>query len=564
MRKGLIALIIIFSLLATSIFAAAQVKFVSVTVNPTSGKPGDTVQVSLIVNNTDTDPSGSTIPSIVLASTQLNGPNNAVISAPASLPTFANVINGTPQSGSFSVKLPSVAPGVYTGTLTATDSSNPLNKDIKSYVVTVNSTPSVAFVTSSVLFVGRESDTLKQTVTVQNTGNIPLTDLVVNTTLGDLNDDQGRKVVLSTNPQKATIAPGSKQDFEVSAAIAPGHDLLKATGNMYTTSVEIAKDQSPTIPIEVNVVPLTCSSGNQGKIHIDVITPDNGDEYEAGAKIPVEVDVDNRGSSRARFQVEASLYNIDRSRKLDRVLSDSKSLDASDSARFTAELQLPVDARDSDSYVVYIKAFERGSESTNCQFVSKDIQVKEIKDRIVINSLDISPLTPSCGDTVYGTMRVTNTGTNTQRPTLSLRSEIIVQQTSQSFVLQGVDGTDNTGIWQFSFKVPDKTPQGQYTLVGSVNYAGLSTSAQQTYQVVNCNIQPVPPVPGSGSTTVTPNTGQNNATTSSAATVYAKKSVFDQLGSALDNVPTSFWLFADMVLVLAFLVLAVSLARRRR
>src|SRR3989344_5383171 len=119
-----------------------------------------------------------------------------------------------------------------------------------------------------------------------------------------------------------------------------------------------------------------CKNGERGNIEIDIIDPDNSDNFDPGEIVDVEIDVRNRGDRTRNIIVEASLYNID----------EEKTVEQDD--EFIAKLDLDIPEEiDSGVYTINVDVlFEGESESDNinleviCAENEKETNKKKAKE----------------------------------------------------------------------------------------------------------------------------------------------------------------------------------------
>ncbi|MEK6852988.1 MAG: hypothetical protein AABX59_03855, partial [Nanoarchaeota archaeon] len=142
---------------AFNVLAAVQINSVSTA----AGIPGDTLPLNANVTNTDLTSSVN----VVFNSTILTGPSGFTINAPSINP--ATIPANTTQLVFFTINIPSVLTGDYSGTLTAIGP----NTVTKQYIITVNSKDALDVLETSLSLKEQPGEQASGTITIMNAGS---------------------------------------------------------------------------------------------------------------------------------------------------------------------------------------------------------------------------------------------------------------------------------------------------------------------------------------------------------------------------------------------------------
>ncbi len=540
MKKLCIAFVLMFILSSVSALAAFQIDSAPEVV-PFPTDPGTSVNLRIRFSNLDaTNPTTITVQST-------NPFGGGVIT----LGTVALTAGQANRLEAFSIPVPSnQAQGNYPATVTAFESST--SNATAAYTIGVNPKPGLAVTESSVTLAGQPGATLSRTFTVQNTGNTALSNVQVGHERAEIKDENGNVVTVSFSPATiSSLAVGASQTVTVTAVVPTGYDIRSESDRI---KLDVLGLTSVFVPLTIDVKPLVCSAGNIGRLDVDIITPESNDDIEAGTLIAVEIDVENKDSRDHDVILEAVLYNLDEEDVLDD-FDDDRNIDNGETETFKFNLQLPSDTDEDDDVRLYVKAFVEGSEGTHCIQQDLGFDVQELENKVVIESLTLSPETPVCGQTVFGTVHVVNRDNDEQDVVVTIRSdELSILKQLPLVTLDEGFTRGSEQFQQFSFVMPQTARAGSYILSAIANYEDGATSWQRTFNVGQCTTT------GTGTTTPPAGTGTTTPPTTSPPTVITGKSVWDRLG----EVPVGFWLLANLVLAVLIFVLAFAALRSRK
>lgn len=557
MKKLFTLISILAVLMLASVFAAGQVAIGSVT-NPSAVNPGATATVSIQIKNIgDADISGVILTqSDILSGTTVSIPSSSITVNPISLGTLTNV---TSQTVTLSVPVPAtLKPGVYTGKLNVVDMSNSTNLDIASYTVSVNPAPALTITAADLTFQGAPgATTMQKTFTIKNTGNVDLTNLLVNHTISNLKDSNGNAVTLQFSETTiSSLAIGATKDIIATVTIPSAMQVVTFAGEVAVKVTSGTTNLDVRTPLSIKILPLACTNAPSSKVDVVIDTPSSGDDFEPGETINVNAIVHNRDSSNKRFIVEAYLYNVDNSKKVESYKSSDKNIDGNDELSYRFTLKMDNNLDDGDDYRIFMKVYERSNEENVCnqQYTTINLEVPE--DKVVINSFSVSPTTLTCSETSDALVQLSNLGLNDESVKVRLVNTYLEVSNEQIINLKSVTD-ENTANVRASFSIPKNVKDGSYKVRAEITYAGLTDYTEQTITVKGC--QPI--------TQVAPqNNNQVNLPNAVPLTNQQTKDIFELFNSAIET-PTAFWLLVDALLVLAIFAALVGIFRvsgRRR
>ncbi len=401
MNKKLIAGLI-FALLTVMATAAAQSLSIT-SVSAVAGEPGSTVTLNVTVRNTG----AANISSVTLTSTALLY-NGSSIPASAIEP-MVNLNAGETAIRTFSLILPSLAAGAYTGTITAADASNANETDTESYSITINPKTDFSITPPKVSIKGQADDLESAVFTIRNTGSVTLASFAFSYT-GSFTDDDLDGITFDFTPL-ASLAPGQSADVTVTADIERHMDMDTYSGTLKASANSVER----TVPLEVEVQPEVCSAGRAGGLRVSIEQPDSGDSFAPGEAMEIEVNVDNDYSRKLNVAVEAVLYDITESKDIASAVSDSKYIDGSDSDSFELTLTVPSEEIDEDDeFYLFVKAYKAGDEDEHCDYERIEVELEREDESVVISGLNVNNANPTCTDTITANVEVENTGLEDQ------------------------------------------------------------------------------------------------------------------------------------------------------
>lgn len=426
-----------------------------------SGDPGTSVTVTVDITNNNQDLSKTYN---VAGSLLTRSGGTEIIGAPSSTTTGPIAEKGGKGQGSLTINLPVTLAGIYTGTLTVTDTSDSNNKLEVSYKVTVNSKNSIEFFdgSSKLGTLSVRADPKKQTLlksfTIKNTGSTELTNIQIKSV------PLFNNIQITGSVDKSSLKPSESMSGTLTMSIPEDPSI-----ETHEKSITVSSTQLPSASfiLELKIQPQICKSGVQGTVKVEIKDPDNGDDFEIGETISIEVDVDNDDTKKHDFVVEAILYDKTNNKKLESVESDEIEIDDGDSEKFDLDLKIPTDEDidEDDDFALFVKAFQDGKESLNCDEDSIDIDIEVPSHKVIIEDASLTPSSVNCGDTVTATVDVKNVGSSDERLVRIRAREpsLKIDVLSDPFEIEEV-GQDDESTQTLTFQVPGDAKAGQYTI----------------------------------------------------------------------------------------------------
>jgi len=229
-----------------------------------------------------------------------------------------------------------------------------------------------------------------------------------------------------------------------------------------------------------------CESGNTGNLSLEIDNPDEGDDFKIGETIDVKASVSNDAEKKKKVIVKASLYDIDRENVEENIKSDSNSISDGDSNTFKTEIKVPDDAREDNSFGIFVKAYEFSNEENECIQGFVGININRDEDDVVIKNAVLSTDTFYSGDIVDVFVDVQNMGSEDKENVyITLENpELDISEKSKLFDLEKFDDDDSASSI-FSIRIPQDAKEGDYLLSVEVVFDGGSDEVVKTISVIN-------------------------------------------------------------------------------
>ena len=437
-----------------------------------SGEPGETVTVSF-------DLAATADKTVGFTSTELSRTGSTdTISAPSI--TTQTVASGETNSVSFDITLPSTLAGTYTATITGTDSADSTNTATLAYTVTVSSVNKLEVQNysedSALELIGEESeDDVTRTFTIKNTGSTALDSLSFDTNALDLTDADDDAITLSFS-DAGTLNPGDSKSITIDADFGSNIDLATYGGIVSVKSGDTVLD---TFKLNLKVHPEICEDGivsdgdasSRSNADLEIVSikePDTGDDFKPGDEIAVEVKVKNNADDDMDVVVAAILYNLDEDEEIISVETADETVKDGKQETFEFDLIIPtsIDTETSDTYVVYLKAFEDGNEDQYCNFDSIEVEFKRNSNDVVVESIELLPSTVAPGESVDVTVDLQNAGKKDQDEVSVkvMNSELGISVVSNKFDLEKAGDSDDDITKRFTVTIPESAKKGDYLI----------------------------------------------------------------------------------------------------
>ncbi len=554
MKRNLLVGICVLLVALTSVFAASPLLSLdSVSSDPATVYPGDTVTFTATVSNAaGADPSTG----VEFVSTDLtDGVTSLAVSIADLVP---GPLGDETLTQDFTVTVPTDATfGTYTADLTATDTLEPTATDTLSYSFTVANPLSVSV--TSIEKTIEDGQDVDVTFTITNSGSTALTNVAFSPSLLPLDDDDD-EITLTYDPATiATLASGGSTSVTLNIDVENGYDVDQVTDTIVVSTTE---GPSVSVPLTVNVRPLACEEGDVGDLSITIDEPDNDDEFEQGETIGLEIEVENNGDNDMDIIVEAVLWNTDENEAAGSVESDEENVDEDDQHTFDLDLVIDGDIDEDDDYTIFIIAYDDSNDDEQCISDDVSVDIEEQDYFLVIDEARVTPSSVQCGGTVQFAVDVDNQGAKDLDEVFARVLQDALGIDVQSSTVEIKDGDSH--VLRVSAQIPEDANSQTYAFDVIADYGEQAT---ETVSVkVTCDAEPVAlattredkPAPTSSADTKV-------AATGAATTVqFDEATIFDRLNAG--QVPAWFWLVGNLMLAILVVVLALIAAggKRRR
>ncbi|MBI2107097.1 lamin tail domain-containing protein [Candidatus Woesearchaeota archaeon] len=252
-------------------------------------------------------------------------------------------------------------------------------------------------------------------------------------------------------PSSLSLLAGSTSPVNLKAD-AP--EQFKA--GVYSGSLSLKTNkQTTTLPLEIEVIPDICEEGIKGSdISIDITDPDKGENLKPGDKIDVDISVKNKGNTRD-ISVEGILWNVDKDEEVESIEIDSIEIDKGDTEKddFDFEITVPEDVED-DKIVLYIKAFEDGSEEEACNVQSVGLDVDRERNDVRIVEV-VAPKELKCDSNTVIRVNARNFGKDDEKAFFRITNyDIGLNLESRTFDIKEFDKNGDFVSESMSFNVP--------------------------------------------------------------------------------------------------------------
>lgn len=481
--------IVIAFLFAFALFSlqaqAADITLSGVTLDkPTGYNPGEQATLSFTLTNTNTTQAKT----VTITSTNLaSGSNSIPVTQTKTISVPQATSDTSPGTASDNIKITvtSTLAGTYSATLSAKVGT--LEQDTQTYSLIVNPKTELS-VEAQDFAIEPGRTNLRRTFQITNTGSlaVSLTQTATQAIFThdiDLEDDNENKIVLSF-PTSVSLQPGESKDFELIITVPKDQESKTYSGRVAIK--DGSNNEIGSFTLSLDVGPVICSAGPKGTgIDLDVDDPDDGDEFNPGDTVHVKFNVDNQANKDLDVEVEVILFDTVDNDELDST-DDSDSIDEDNNQDFEFDIDLDTDLKDSSSrYKLFIKAFEDGRESTNCQEEEIDLDIVREAHQVTMSDLSLIPSAVNCGDTVRASVTATNTGNSNER-NLRLKLSSLplgIESVTETFRLD----EDDDIVRDFSFVVPRDVSSGDYVVDVEPLISGSASKTAAAILRVTCN-----------------------------------------------------------------------------
>src|SRR3989344_1265260 len=332
-----------------------------------------------------------------------------------------------------------------------------------------------------------EGETKTTSFTITNDGNETLSNLAISlnsTSTSTLTDGTNTITINFNQTSIQNFLNQTSETITVNATIPSDFDI-----GTYKAIIDLNGDSiTKTASFDIVVDPNVCSDGKKGNdFSVDIQNLDSGDDFKPGDLMDIEADVSNDGSDDMDVKVEASLWDMDKGKKIAYVRSDEQNIDEDSDETFNLEIQLPYTGFDADNnYKLFVKAYESGNEDDNCNYESQSQNLELEDDEVIIEKFTLTPNIVNCGDQVTAAVDVLNIGTNDQDDVTVkiLNTELKLDKSSSAFSLDQYGDSDDDMTETFIFTIPETSQEKDYSITAAVYSDGPSNSQTQSLKVM--------------------------------------------------------------------------------
>lgn len=220
-------------------------------------------------------------------------------------------------------------------------------------------------------------------------------------------------VINDTNSTQITISNKSIVDYsKFLLGKVYSNNVVFSANKTNLTNSSISEIVNRTVSINF-VNSEFCSVGETGSLEITEVWDGSGrknDEWdwEPLKNIKIRVEVENKGDTREYVNVRLALYDSDgrqvRLSEDDKYLEQTIRISDNDDATFEFEFTLPADIKLNRDYNLFVKAYVRGKEDTQCTSQSTSLDKTfyqpiriDVEDEYLLTDLEL-PSTLICGD----------------------------------------------------------------------------------------------------------------------------------------------------------------------
>ena len=325
--------------------------------------------------------------------------------------------------------------------------------------------------------------------------------------IGDKTVNEGQKVeftISATNEERGSLSfsienrPGNSSFFDNGNGSAnfswqTGFGDAGVYNVRFTVENENGMTSSKTVKIEVREVvrPLEFNDAPEcelpsNMIDIDIREPDDGDDFDIGSKIDVEIKVKNNFEEDLEFNVEAHLYDVDEDKSVED-MDDSVDINEGDSETVKFELEVPDDVEDNQHMIyVYVE-----SEDRDCTSDYIEVELDRENDNVKIRDLFLNPKVVYPGESVEVEIEVENIGGDDQDVVVKVEiPDLNISEESEGFEVEKF-GDDDTESQTVRFFVPGNAAPREYEVIATISYSGIEKTQTDFISVLDKAIVPV-------------------------------------------------------------------------
>jgi hypothetical protein len=230
----------------------------------------------------------------------------------------------------------------------------------------------------------------------------------------------------------------------------------------------------------------SCENGVQGNLIVDIKSPDEDESFGPGKEIEVKVKVENNNDEDEKFLVRGILFNVDEDDEEEKEESDYIKIDAGDTETFEFSITVPEDFDEEDNYFLFVKAYQKGEEETQCNYNIIDLSLEREEHSLIIDDVTIDPQIISANEKANIKVKVKNIGSSEEEEAYIkiTNSQLGILGKSEYFDIEE-HGEDDEVTISSDFLIPNEAKEGEYTFKVEVFFEDGSSSTTETINVLN-------------------------------------------------------------------------------
>ncbi len=262
--------------------------------------------------------------------------------------------------------------------------------------------------------------------------------------------------------------------------------IARDSGNLATEETITITVNNFKLPPEFNDAPKCTNSSNL--IDLKIEDPNNGEDFEIGETIEVEIEIENKFTEEMDFDVEAHLYDINEDESLEDI-DDELEVDDKDDETIDLKLKIPDDADEKNDFAIYVFVED---EDKNCASKFVEIKLEREEDVLKFSNIDLIPQVVRPGEEVIFSIDLENIGSDDQD---DIQIEIISKDLglnikSESFEIEQFGDKDREKRELF-FIIPRGAKKGEYEITINVLFNGETISEKRKLSVDPESFKPI-------------------------------------------------------------------------
>ncbi|MFH1607914.1 MAG: hypothetical protein ABIA78_02170, partial [archaeon] len=206
----------------------------------------------------------------------------------------------------------------------------------------------------------------------------------------------------------------------------------------------------------------TCSEKSD-LIEITIKEPDNGDEFEIGETIEVEIKIKNKFEEKLDFDAEIHLYDLDEDESIEEIEKSIKLKSGKDET-INLEIKIPEDIEEND-FAVFVFVED---EEDRCNSNYVEIDIERQKHNVIIKNLEISPQLVSPGSNIKVSVKVKNIGSKDEDVYIKIENnELNISEQGEEFEIEKY-GEDDKTTKTFYIDIPEDAEEKDYELKATI------------------------------------------------------------------------------------------------